>query len=53
MHAPHEQAQHLGHGVLSIACPGFLTVDDIKGDIRAAREARFLRTFHSFSLLAR
>jgi len=29
MYAPHEHAQHLCHRVLSMACPGFLTVADI------------------------
>ena len=38
MYAPHEHAQHLCHRVRSVACPGFLTVADIKGDVGATRE---------------
>jgi hypothetical protein len=37
MYAPHEHAQHPYHRVLSVACPGFLTVADIKGDVGATR----------------
>jgi hypothetical protein len=38
MYAPREFAQHPCHRVLSVACPGFLTVADIKGDVGATRE---------------
>jgi hypothetical protein len=38
MYAPHEHAQHPCHRVLSVACPGLLTVTDIKGDVGATRE---------------
>ena len=34
MYAPHEDAQHPCHRVLSVACPGFLTVADMKGPPR-------------------
>jgi hypothetical protein len=37
MCAPHEHAQHLCHRVLSMACPDFLTVADIKSDVGATR----------------
>jgi hypothetical protein len=37
MYAPHERAQHPCHRVLFVACPGFLTVADIKGDVGATR----------------
>jgi len=36
MYAPHEQVRHLFcQRVLSLACPGFLRVADIKGDVGA------------------
>jgi hypothetical protein len=38
MYAPHEDAQHVFHRVLSVACPGFLTVADIKCDVGATRD---------------
>jgi hypothetical protein len=38
MYAPCEHAGHLCHRVLSVACPGFLTVADIKGDVGATHE---------------
>lgn len=38
MNAPHERAQDRYHRVLPVACPGFLTVADIKGDVGATRE---------------
>ena len=34
-YAPHEHAQHACHRVLSVACPCFLTVADMKGDVGA------------------
>jgi hypothetical protein len=37
MYAPHEHAQHPYHRVLAVACPGFLTGVDIKGDVGATR----------------
>jgi len=36
-YAPHEHAQHPCDRVLSVACPGFLTVANIKGDVGATR----------------
>jgi hypothetical protein len=39
MYAPHEHTQYLSHRVLSMACPGFLTLADIKGDVGASRES--------------
>ena len=39
MYAPHGHAQNLCHRVLSVACPGLLTVADIKGDVGATRES--------------
>jgi hypothetical protein len=38
IYAPHEHAQHPRHRVLSVACPRFLAVADIKGDVGATRE---------------
>jgi hypothetical protein len=38
MYAPHEQTEHICHRGLSLACPGFLTAADIKGDVGATRE---------------
>jgi hypothetical protein len=37
MYAPHGQTQYLCHHVLSMACPGFLTLTEIKGDVGATR----------------
>jgi predicted small metal-binding protein len=37
MYAPHEHAQILCRPVLSVACPGFSTVADIKCDVGATR----------------
>jgi hypothetical protein len=42
MYAPHEHGQHLCHRVLSVACPGFLTVADIKGPPRRIGATRGL-----------
>ena len=39
MYAAHEPAQHLCHRVLSLACPGYLTAADIKGDVGATRDS--------------
>jgi hypothetical protein len=39
MYALHEQTQYLCHRVLSMACPGFLTLADIKGEVGATRES--------------
>jgi hypothetical protein len=44
MYAPHEHAQHLCHRVLSLACPGFLAVADLKGDVGATRVYQFHMT---------
>jgi hypothetical protein len=41
-YAPHEHAQHPCDRVLSVACPGFLTVADIKGDVGATRGGAIL-----------
>jgi hypothetical protein len=38
MYAPHEHAQHPCRRVLSVGCPAFLTVADIKGDVGATRD---------------
>jgi hypothetical protein len=38
MYAPHEHTQHPRHRALSVACPGFLTVADIKGYVGATHE---------------
>jgi hypothetical protein len=38
MYAPHEHAEHPCHRVLSVTCPGLLTVAHIKGDVGATRE---------------
>jgi hypothetical protein len=46
MYAPHEHAQHPRHRILSVACPGFLTVP--QGEMsapRASLPARRTRTF--------
>ena len=40
MYAPHERAQHRCQRVLSVACAGFLSVADIKGDVGATRVSR-------------
>jgi len=40
MCGPHEHAEHPRHGVLSVACRGFLMVADIKGDVGATRQRR-------------
>jgi hypothetical protein len=37
MYAPHEHAQRPCHRDLSLACPGLVSVADIKGDVCAAR----------------
>jgi len=39
MYAPHEHGQHRCHRVLSVACSGFLTVADIKGNVGATRDS--------------
>jgi len=36
MYAPHDHAQYRRHRVLSVACSGFSTVVDIKGDVAAS-----------------
>jgi hypothetical protein len=38
MYAAQEHAQHRWQHVLSVPCPGFLRVADIKGDVGATRE---------------
>jgi hypothetical protein len=38
MYALHQHAQHLCSRFLTLACPGFLTVADIKGNVGATRE---------------
>jgi hypothetical protein len=37
MYAPHEDAQRPCHRVLPVACPDFLTVADVKGNVRTSR----------------
>ena len=39
-YVPDEHVQHLCPRVLSMACPGFLTVADIKGNVTATRGVR-------------
>jgi hypothetical protein len=40
MYAPREHGQHLCHRVLSVACSGFLTVADMKGNVGATRGSK-------------
>jgi hypothetical protein len=39
VYALHQHAQHLCSRVLTLACPAFLTVADIKGHVGATRAA--------------
>jgi hypothetical protein len=43
MYAPSMWGQHLCSRFLTLACPGFLTVADIKGDVGATREPKSCR----------
>jgi hypothetical protein len=43
MYAPQQRAQYPCHRVLSVACPGFLTGADIRGDVGATRDSQVVR----------